>query len=315
MKNVFINSVLVVFALLVASCGRQPEAKVEVMSFNIRLDHVADSMNNWKYRKDHAAQMIAYYAPDIIGMQEVVKNQLDDLKERLPQYTALGVGRADGEEKGEYCSLFYKTDRFELLKSGNFGLSETPDSIGKKGWDAACERIVTWAVLKDKVSGREIAAFNTHFDHVGKVARRESAVLILEKIKQIVGDLPVIVTGDFNGTVDSEPVTVLTEGGMKNACVTAKVAYGPTWSFHDFGRIPVEKRRLIDFKIKSKSLQYLINGKRSSTNHLIASTIIHINSISFHIMSNSENYISEKTSLFIRHDRFHYRFFTACQNH
>ena len=173
MKNVFINSVLVVFALLVASCGRQPEAKVEVMSFNIRLDHVADSMNNWKYRKDHAAQMIAYYAPDIIGMQEVVKNQLDDLKERLPQYTALGVGRADGEEKGEYCSLFYKTDRFELLKSGNFGLSETPDSIGKKGWDAACERIVTWAVLKDKVSGREIAAFNTHFDHVGKVARRE----------------------------------------------------------------------------------------------------------------------------------------------
>ena len=109
MKNVFINSVLVVFALLVASCGRQPEAKVEVMSFNIRLDHVADSMNNWKYRKDHAAQMIAYYAPDIIGMQEVVKNQLDDLKERLPQYTALGVGRADGEEKGEYCSCLLYT--------------------------------------------------------------------------------------------------------------------------------------------------------------------------------------------------------------
>ena len=239
MKNVFINSVLVVFALLVASCGRQPEAKVEVMSFNIRLDHVADSMNNWKYRKDHAAQMIAYYAPDIIGMQEVVKNQLDDLKERLPQYTALGVGRADGEEKGEYCSLFYKTDRFELLKSGNFGLSETPDSIGKKGWDAACERIVTWAVLKDKVSGRKVAAFNTHF----------------EKINQMAGDLPVIVTRDFNGTVDSEPVTVLTEGGMKNACVTAKVAYGPTWSFHDFGRIPVEKRRLIDFIFVNASVE------------------------------------------------------------
>ena len=120
MKNVFVNSVLVVFALLVASCGKQPEAKVEVMSFNIRLDHVADSMNNWKYRKDNAAQMIAYYAQDIVGMQEVVKNQLDDLKERLPQYTALGVGRADGKEKGEYCSLFYKTVRFELLKNGDF---------------------------------------------------------------------------------------------------------------------------------------------------------------------------------------------------
>lgn len=247
MKNMFLNSVLVAFALLVASCGKQPEAKVEVMSFNIRLDNVADSMNNWKYRKDDAAQMIAYYTPDIVGLQEVVKNQLDDLKERLPQYTTLGVGRADGKEKGEYCSLFYKTDRFELVKNGDFGLSETPDSIGKKGWDAACERIVTWAVLKDRASGREVAAFNTHFDHVGKVARRESAKLILEKIKQIAGNLPVIVTGDFNGTMDSEPVAVLTEGGMKNACATAKVAYGPAWSFHNFGRIPVEKRRLIDF--------------------------------------------------------------------
>ena len=101
----FFNSVLVAFVLLVASCSKQPEAKVDVMSFNIRLDHVADSLNNWKYRKDAAAQMIAYYTPDVVGMQEVLKNQLDDLKNRLPQYTALGVGRADGKEKGEYCSI------------------------------------------------------------------------------------------------------------------------------------------------------------------------------------------------------------------
>ena len=204
MKNMFFNSVLVAFVLLVASCSKQPEAKVDVMSFNIRLDHVADSLNNWKYRKDAAAQMIAYYTPDVVGMQEVLKNQLDDLKNRLPQYTALGVGRADGKEKGEYCSLFYKTDRFDLVKSGYFGLSETPDSIGIKGWDAACERIVTWAVLKDKVSGKELAAFNTHFDHIGKVARRESAVLLLAKIREIASDLPVVITGDFNGTVDSD---------------------------------------------------------------------------------------------------------------
>lgn len=247
MKDSFFSSVLVAFALLAASCGGQPEAKVDVMSFNIRLDHVADSMNNWKYRKDHAAQMIVYYAPDIVGMQEVVKNQLDDLKNRLPGYTALGVGRADGKEKGEYCSLFYKTDRFDLIKNGDFGLSETPDSIGKKGWDAACERIVTWAILKDKATGKRLAAFNTHFDHVGKVARRESARLILDKIKEIGEDLPVVVTGDFNGTVDSEPVVVLTECGMRNTRDIAEVVYGPAWSFHDFGRIPVENRRLIDF--------------------------------------------------------------------
>ena len=223
------------------------EAKVDVMSFNIRLDHVADSLNNWKYRKDAAAQMIAYYTPDVVGMQEVLKNQLDDLKNRLPQYTALGVGRADGKEKGEYCSLFYKTDRFDLVKSGNFGLSETPDSIGIKGWDAACERIVTWAVLKDKVSGKELAAFNTHFDHIGKVARRESAVLLLAKIREIASDLPVVITGDFNGTVDSDPISVLTEGGMQNTYFASDVVYGPAWSFHDFGRIPVEERQLIDF--------------------------------------------------------------------
>lgn len=247
MRSAFLYSVLVAFALLVASCGKQSEAKVDVMSFNIRLDHAGDSLNNWKFRKDNAAQMIAYYAPDIVGMQEVVKNQLDDLKNRLPQYTALGVGRADGKEKGEYCSLFFKTDRFDLIKNGDFGLSETPDSIGLKGWDAACERIVTWAILKDKTSGKQLAAFNTHFDHIGEVARRESAKLILNKIKVIAGGLPVIVTGDFNGTIDSEPIVILTEGGMKNTNMMAKTVYGPVWSFHDFGRIPVEERRLIDF--------------------------------------------------------------------
>lgn len=247
MKNLFFSVLWAAFALLVASCGKQPEMKVDVMSFNIRLDHAGDSLNNWKYRKDNAAQMIVYYAPDIVGMQEVVKNQLDDLKDRLPQYTALGVGRADGKEKGEYCSLFFKTSRFDLIKDGNFGLSETPDTIGVKGWDAACERILTWAVLKDKVSGKELAAFNTHFDHVGEVARRESAKLILEKIKEIAGELPVVVTGDFNGTVDSEPIQILTEGGMINTCEVAPVVYGPAWSFHNFGRIPLEQRPLIDF--------------------------------------------------------------------
>ena len=247
MRNSFLFSLLVAFVLLVASCGRQPEAKIDVMSFNIRLDHAGDSLNNWKFRKDNAAQMIAYYAPDIVGTQEVIKNQLDDLKSRLPQYTALGVGRADGKEQGEYCSLFYKSDRFELIKNGDFGLSETPDSIGLKGWDAACERIVTWAILKDKASGKHLAAFNTHFDHVGEVARRESAKLILDKIKVIANGLPVVITGDFNGTIDSEPITILTEGGMLNTHAKAKIVYGPAWSFHDFGRIPVEARPLIDF--------------------------------------------------------------------
>ena len=105
MKNMFFNSVLVAFVLLVASCSKQPEAKVDVMSFNIRLDHVADSLNNWKYRKDAAAQMIIYYAPDVVGMQEVLKNQLDDLKNRLPQYTVLGVPMEKKKGNIVLCSI------------------------------------------------------------------------------------------------------------------------------------------------------------------------------------------------------------------
>ena len=248
MKKVWINSAFILIALFMASCAEKQEMKnVNVMTFNIRLDAASDSMNNWKYRKDNAAKMVAYYSPDILGMQEVVINQRDDMKERLPQYTALGVGRADGKDAGEFCSLFFKTDRFDLIKHGDFGLSENPDSIGLKGWDAACERIVTWAILKDKASGKELAAFNTHFDHMGEIARRESAKLINTKINEIAGKLPVVLTGDFNGTVESDPITILTSDGFQNTGAVAQMVYGPLWSFHDFGRIPVAERELIDF--------------------------------------------------------------------
>lgn len=246
-RHFFYFGILAAFTMLLASCNKQSDVALNVMTFNIRLDAASDSMNNWKYRKDNAAQMVAYYEPDIVGMQEVLKNQLDDLKARLLEYTQLGVGRADGKEKGEYCPLFYKTDRFDLVDYGNFGMSETPDSIGVKGWDAACERITTWAILKDKASGKQIAAFNTHFDHVGQVARRESATLILKKMKQIAGKLPVVLTGDFNGELDSDPIRLLTEGGMINTYTKAPVVYGSSWTFHAFGNLALEDRTLIDY--------------------------------------------------------------------
>jgi len=120
---------LLLIALFVSLGMRaQPtETEVTAMSYNIRLDNTSDSLNNWKYRKDNAAEMVRYYHPDIVGMQEVVKNQLYDFKARLKDYTALGVGRADGKEKGEFCPIFYKTDKYTLLDYGNFGISETPE--------------------------------------------------------------------------------------------------------------------------------------------------------------------------------------------
>lgn len=217
------------------------------MTFNIRLDVSSDSLNAWPYRKDNVGKLLAYYAPDLLGMQEVLPNQMQDLKQLLPQYTALGVGRDDGKDRGEYSPIFFRTARFDLLESGNFSLSQQPDSFGILGWDAACNRVCSWALLRDKLTGRKVAYFNTHLDHVGVTARREGSRLVLERLKQIAPGLPAIVTGDFNCTPDDEPAHILGEGGMLNAWTSAGVAYGPAWSFHDFGRLPLEKRSMLDY--------------------------------------------------------------------
>lgn len=123
--------------LLLGSCKSQPSAQngqpLEVMTFNVRLDIPSDSVNNWNYRKGDACRMIAYYSPDLLGMQEVLHNQMEDLKRGLPQYTALGVGRDDGKEAGEYCPIFFRTDRFTLVEYGNFSLSEQPETMRHQG--------------------------------------------------------------------------------------------------------------------------------------------------------------------------------------
>ena len=162
--------ILLVLPFFAASCGQvkqqasAPEP-VNVMSFNIRYDNPEDSLDNWRYRKDRVANAIHFYDVDILGTQEVLHNQLEDLKLRLPEYGVVGVGREDGKEKGEYSALWYKKDRFNVLDSGYFWLSETPEVAGSKGWDGACERIASWVKLQDKVSGKEYFALNTHLDY------------------------------------------------------------------------------------------------------------------------------------------------------
>lgn len=162
--------ILLVLPFFAASCGlvkQQASAPepVNVMSFNIRYDNPEDSLDNWRYRKDRVANAIHFYDVDILGTQEVLHNQLEDLKLRLPEYGVVGVGREDGKEKGEYSALWYKKDRFNVLDSGYFWLSETPEVAGSKGWDGACERIASWVKLQDKVSDKEYFALNTHLDH------------------------------------------------------------------------------------------------------------------------------------------------------
>ena len=234
----------------------QTKVALNVMTFNIRYDNADDLQNNWQYRKDFAARMIDFYNVDIMGTQEVLKNQLDDLLQRLPDYKSLGVGREDGKEKGEYSAIFYKAKKYEVEKNGQFWLSQQPEEAGSKGWDAACERIVTWAVFKEKKTGLRFAFFNTHFDHIGVVARKESALLLKKRVTEIAGTLPVILTGDLNVTPDAEAVhTLLADGQLADSRKLSKLSYGPSWSFHDFGRTALAARRRIDYIFVGKGIK------------------------------------------------------------
>lgn len=233
--------------------------QIEWATFNMRYDNPGDSLNNWQYRKDTVCQYILDKKMDIIGMQEVLHNQLEDLKAGLPNYAAIGVGRDDGKEKGEYSPLFYRADKYEVLESNTFWLSQYPDSVGFIGWDGACTRIATWAKFKDKATGKIFMGVNTHFDHVGTEARRESALLIIKKIKEIVGDQPAVVTGDFNVNDQSEAYKTITtnEFVLKDAYKMTDQKIGPNYTFHDFGRYTMDKREKIDFIFVTPQIKVL----------------------------------------------------------
>lgn len=222
---------------------------VKWATFNVRYDNPEDSLNNWKYRRDKVAGFVKTQHIDICGMQEVLHNQLEDLKARLPEYAVVGVGRDDGKTAGEYSPLFFRKDKFELLDSHTFWLSQYPDSAGFIGWDGACTRIATWAKLKERKTGRIIMAVNTHFDHVGTEARRNSALLIIKKIKEIAGQNPAVLTGDFNVSEKWEAYQTITHNTfvLKDAWKIAQKRRGVNYTWHDFGREPMNKREKIDF--------------------------------------------------------------------
>ena len=233
MKKIFS---IFLFSWLTGSAVAQ---ELNVMTFNIRFNTVADSMNAWPYRKDKVASQILFHATHIIGVQEALHEQITDLQQRLPQFKYKGAGRDDGKEKGEYSAIFYDTTRLQALQSKTFWLSETPEVAGSKSWDAAITRIVTWIKFRDKKTKKIFFAFNTHFDHIGKVARRESARILLQKVKEISGGTPAVITGDFNATPDDEPIQVITDRSnplhlVDSKSVSLKPHYGPSGTFNAF---------------------------------------------------------------------------------
>ncbi|MBP1663159.1 MAG: putative endonuclease/exonuclease/phosphatase family protein [Bacteroidetes bacterium] len=257
-------TILLLSLLSVSSFAQQISnnpSTINVMTFNVRLDTEADGLNNWKYRKEIAANTITFYQADIVGTQEVLHNQLLDLEKLLPDYSSIGVGREDGMEKGEYSAIFYNNKKLTETGSGYFWLSENPLSIGQKGWDAACERIATWAKLKDNKTGKIFFVLNTHFDHIGKIARRESAKLILNKVKLYSKKMPVIVMGDFNSEPESEAIQILTDTSNP-LCLTdsyrvSPIVQGPEWTFHEFGRLPLNERTRIDYIFVKNNVKVL----------------------------------------------------------
>ncbi|MFB6457503.1 endonuclease/exonuclease/phosphatase family protein [Chitinophaga sp. Hz27] len=205
MKKAIISCLLSLFAGSLLA-----QIPLHVMTFNIRMNTPDDSLNAWPYRKDKVAATVQFYDVSTLGVQEALYEQMQDLHQLLPGYKSIGVGRDDGKKGGEFSAIFYDTTRLQALDQQTFWLSETPAVAGKKGWDAACNRVVTWAKFKDKKSGKIFYHFNTHFDHMGKVARRESARLLLQQVKHIAGISPAIITGDFNATPDDEPIRIVT---------------------------------------------------------------------------------------------------------
>ncbi len=199
------------------------DSSIRVMSYNIRYNNPGDGINAWPHRKDHVAEMIGdKYKADFAGLQEARKEQIDDLVERLPDYDWFGVGRDDGWQGGEFTPIFYRKDCFQLLQTDTFWLSETPRIPGSKSWDAAITRIVTWGKFKDLKTDQIFYHFNTHFDHRGRKAREESAELLWRKVKEIAGDAPSFITGDFNVRETSKTYLILTGAESESDLIDAR---------------------------------------------------------------------------------------------
>lgn len=214
----------------------------KVMTFNIRNKNGDEGQNSWENRKSLVSSLINYYSPDLLGVQEAFKSQVDYLDAELEDYGWIGVGREDGKEKDEYSAIFYNKSRFKFIDKEHFWLSETPNEPGL-GWDADCIRICTAGLFKDVLNGKKLWYFNTHLDHVGKNAMINGAKLLNSRAMS--AGLPTIVTGDFNQIEDTDTYREMTSGNFSDTKYLSEYPhYGNGYTYHDWKGIDAA----IDYK-------------------------------------------------------------------
>lgn len=207
----FINTIfLILTVLFLTNCQWNNNMSYRIMTYNIRYDDPNAGDNSWENRKDNVVSLIDSLNPQIFGVQEALIHQISDIQANLPKYKWVGNGRDDGNTEGEFTAIFYNDDLLEIIRSSTFWCSQTP-GVPSIGWDASYNRTVTWVEIKDKKTENHFIVMNTHFDHIGEVARIKSARLIKRVINDLFSNYPVILIGDFNVIPESEPYSIITD--------------------------------------------------------------------------------------------------------
>ncbi|MDD6437963.1 MAG: endonuclease/exonuclease/phosphatase family protein [Prevotella sp.] len=258
-------SLLLVGLLMAFTMNAQ---ELTVATYNIRNNSGRGDyghFDGWDQRKEAMCAEINFMSPDLLGCEEVLHGQVVDMLALMPEYGFIGVGRDDGKQGGEYSPIFYKKSRLKLLKQGHFWLAEDPTKP-KLGWDAACVRICTWGYFQDMLTKRKFYYFNTHMDHIGVVARREGAKLIMKKMKQMLKPHEtVLLSGDFNVDQRNEIYTIFTQSNLlKDSYANAKYRFAPRGTFNDFDPDSYTDSR-IDHVFVSKQVKVMRYGILNDT--------------------------------------------------
>ncbi len=243
---------------------------LKLMTYNIKYDNVNDTVNNWNDRKAALVKLIKHYKASFVGTQEVLHRQLIYIDSSLSRFSYIGVGRDDGKRKGEYSPIHYDSIRFRVLEDHTFWLSETPGEISV-GWDAAMERICTYGLFQEKSTGKKLYVFNTHFDHIGKVAREKSAELIAQKIEATNKEgHPVVLMGDLNLTPDTAPIQFLGSKFSDGQTITQSKFYGPRGTFNGFNPKMTVDRRIDYIFVKGFQVKsYIhIDDRKENNKHI-----------------------------------------------